>query len=136
MSLHNKGAATLFWSSRGLTGYWEVKLRRAVRAEEVDQYLELLEILRQQELSPDRPDVVIWRSAVSKGFSVKSGYSWLRRDRSPLMQSEPSDDGTFRCNVHRWIGGWWLYSPRGAIGRGASHDGRSEPHDRVETVDH
>ncbi|KAK1301673.1 hypothetical protein QJS10_CPB12g00740 [Acorus calamus] len=92
-----EGATTLFWSSRGSTGYWEVKLRRAVRAEEVDQYLELLEILRQQELSPDCPDVVTWRPAVSKDFSVKSGYSWLRRDRSPLRKT------LTRSRLARWV---------------------------------
>ncbi|KAK1260239.1 hypothetical protein QJS04_geneDACA002446 [Acorus gramineus] len=81
----HKGAVILFWRVRGPTGYWVVKLRRAVWQEETDQYLELLELLRQQSINQNFQDVVVRRLAPGRGFSVKSGYEWLRRQRLKLV---------------------------------------------------
>ncbi|KAK1323197.1 hypothetical protein QJS10_CPA02g00610 [Acorus calamus] len=84
---YKEGAAVLFWKVKGASSYWVVKLSRVVRYDEVVEYIELLELLGHHEISPELADKVVWRPALVAGFTVKSGYVWLSREKPPLLST-------------------------------------------------
>ncbi|KAK1318965.1 hypothetical protein QJS10_CPB04g01543 [Acorus calamus] len=76
-----------FWRARGETGYWEVLVRRNLNDNEVEEYLKLLEELQCKKVVDSKSDEIIWSPKPGDGFSVKGGYSWVRRGRpgSPTL---------------------------------------------------
>ncbi|KAK1316662.1 Cytosolic Fe-S cluster assembly factor NBP35 [Acorus calamus] len=74
------GGADQFWSPRRETGFWEVRLCPNLNDDEVESYLELLELLQGCSVVPSRRDEIIWRPKPIEGFSVRSGYHWLCRE--------------------------------------------------------
>ncbi|KAK1266001.1 hypothetical protein QJS04_geneDACA000727 [Acorus gramineus] len=79
-----EGLACLFWQGRGDSGYWEMRVRKNLNDDEVDDYLNLLEELHGAQVEGARADNIVWKPTLATGFSVKSGYSWVRRDQIGL----------------------------------------------------
>ncbi|KAK1261066.1 hypothetical protein QJS04_geneDACA019488 [Acorus gramineus] len=99
-----EGGVHWFWSPRGETGFWEVQVHRNLNDDEVESYVELLELLQECELVPSRRDEVVWRPKAAEGFSVRSGYQWLRRETPPIEVHLRLGEALRRSDFH-WVSG-------------------------------
>ncbi|KAK1315119.1 hypothetical protein QJS10_CPA06g00724 [Acorus calamus] len=93
------GGADQFWSTRGETGFWEVQVHRNLNNDEVESYLELLELLQGCSVVPSRRDEIVWRLKPVKGFFVRSSYHWLCREISITVATARKYNEIWRCHI-------------------------------------
>ncbi|KAK1295505.1 hypothetical protein QJS10_CPA16g01626 [Acorus calamus] len=69
------------WSSEGAGGgNWQLHLRRITAEAEVTEVANLLLLIQEKVLQPEREDVLAWASNPDEPFKVKECYKWWRRE--------------------------------------------------------
>ncbi|KAK1308913.1 hypothetical protein QJS10_CPA09g00413 [Acorus calamus] len=79
-AMRREGRTRDFWSPDGPNGGWDIRMRRGLRGEEVQQYAELLALLQTCSLAADTEDELSWAGRPGQDYSVKVGYAWWNRE--------------------------------------------------------
>ncbi|KAK1305933.1 hypothetical protein QJS10_CPA10g01486 [Acorus calamus] len=74
-------------------------VRRNLHDEEIDSYLSLLEELHGAPLARGVADRVVWSPRARDGFSVRSCYDWLRRDKPHIVETARKHKEVWGCKI-------------------------------------
>ncbi|KAK1314545.1 hypothetical protein QJS10_CPA06g00554 [Acorus calamus] len=68
-------------------------------ASEREEYEELLEVLQLSRVVPGNSDDAVWKVASGSGFTMKSGYDWLRKDQPVLAVTAAKQREVWGCKA-------------------------------------
>ncbi|KAK1298141.1 hypothetical protein QJS10_CPB14g01073 [Acorus calamus] len=87
LAVNKEGPVLQFWRGEIGNGHWVVRFTRPPATEEAVALEELIDALHGSCLNDTGSNKMIWRSMPGAGFSVKSCYQWLGRDKLPMEET-------------------------------------------------